>query len=229
MYRFLDFADSPVPHVFNHAAICGSVARSVFQVVETNEDYYRTERDICVKSYICTRQDRMPDMYIEAEELIIPKMPITSLPGQLGFNEDLIALRLLSHAVPIEHTQMVRRGTPNWGLAEDLTITRHKLLEHELDVVNAICYKYDAKYLTPLLGEMWPHVKVTSSQLAVPGAIYLTAKPEILGKLVDYGGLRFVDEGREARDVGMAVINDWACARLDFELERGQHVPIHAL
>ena len=210
MYRFLDFADSELPHVVVHQ-LSSSFGREVlwFNHADPGQTF-RVWRDIAVKSFVTTRQDRVPDMRVSAEELLIPRFRIVETGEGLSWHEDVQVLRLVSNAVPAEHT-VTADETPS--LVQCLATARLLLQEHNLDVDNLICHPRVEDRTLLALHEIGVHPRVIVSRLVPSNTIYLMAPPDHVGVFVDYDDRGFVEEG-EFEHIGVGIVNDYACSKV---------------
>lgn len=111
----------------------------------------RYERDIAVKSYIISKRGRVPDMFIEAEELMVPTFEIATNPtiklneirarrfyivdraqirakDSLQRQEDYEIFQVISNAVPSAHTLTVAGALS----PDNINVALALIEEHEL-------------------------------------------------------------------------------------------------
>lgn len=124
----------------------------------------RYERDIAVKSYVIPKRGRVPDMYIEAEELLVPTFEIATNPSiklneirarrfyivdraqirakdSLQRQEDTEVFKVISNAVPSVHTLTVTGALD----PSNINVALALIEEHELVGAKVVCHPYRYK------------------------------------------------------------------------------------
>lgn len=124
----------------------------------------RYERDVAVKSYVISKRGRVPEMYVEAEELLVPTFEIATNPSirlseirarryyivdraqvrakdAIQRQEDVEVFKVISNAVPVEHSLVVA------GVLEpsNINVALALIEEHELVGAKVICHPYRYK------------------------------------------------------------------------------------
>jgi len=122
------------------------------------------ERDIAVKSYVIPRRGKVPDMYIEAEELLVPTFEIATNPSiklneirarrfyivdraqirakdSIQRQEDTEAFKVISNAVPSVHTLTVTSALD----PSNINVALALIEEHELVGAKVVCHPYRYK------------------------------------------------------------------------------------
>lgn len=124
----------------------------------------RYERDIAIKSYVIPKRGRVPDMFVEAEELLVPTFELATNPtiklneirarryyivdraqvrakDSLQRQEDTEVFRVIANAVPTEHTLTVAGGLDPASINVALALIE----EHELVGAKVVCHPYRYK------------------------------------------------------------------------------------
>lgn len=124
----------------------------------------RYERDVAVVSWVIPRRGRVPDMYVEAEELLIPTFEIATNPSiklneirarrfyivdraqvrakdSLQRQEDTEIFKVISNAVPAVHTLTVTGALD----PSNINVALALIEEHELVGAKVVCHPYRYK------------------------------------------------------------------------------------
>ena len=124
----------------------------------------RYERDIAVKSYVIPRRGKVPDMYVEAEELLVPTFEIATNPSiklneirarrfyivdraqirakdSIQRQEDTEVFKVISNAVPSVHTLTVTSALD----PSNINVALALIEEHELVGAKVVCHPYRYK------------------------------------------------------------------------------------
>lgn len=124
----------------------------------------RYERDVAVKSYVIPRRGKVPDMYVEAEELLVPTFEIATNPSiklneirarrfyivdraqirakdSIQRQEDTEVFKVISNAVPSVHTLTVTSALD----PSNINVALALIEEHELVGAKVVCHPYRYK------------------------------------------------------------------------------------
>jgi len=139
-----------------------AIGRKLLMVDELpNGALPRYERDIATKSYVIPKRGKVPDMYIDAEELLIPTFEIATNPSirlqeirsrryyivdraqirakdSLQRQEDTEVFKVISRAVPRVHTLTVTGALD----PSNINVALALIEEHELVGAKVVCHPY---------------------------------------------------------------------------------------
>lgn len=142
-----------------------AIGRKLLMVDELpNGALPRYERDIAIKSYVIPKRGKVPDMYIDAEELLIPTFEISTNPSirlqeirsrryyivdraqirakdSLQRQEDTEVFKVISRAVPSVHTLTVTGALD----PSNINVALALIEEHELVGAKVVCHPYRYK------------------------------------------------------------------------------------
>jgi hypothetical protein len=219
----------------------------------------RYEVDVTAKSYVISKRGRVPDMFIEARELIVPTFEIATNPSirmqeirsrryyivdraqvrakdSLQRQEDTEVFMVLSAAVPAANSLTVAGALD----PANINVAMALIESHELVAAKIICHPFRYKDLrawgkeffdeatqrdvlmTGLFGHVWT-ADIHVSTMVPKNTIYILAPGEFVGAMPVRQDITVIpaDDPKQLRlgwviyeDLGMAVINDYATAKI---------------
>jgi hypothetical protein len=237
-----------------------AIGRKVLMVDELPQGALpRYERDIAAVSYVVPKRGSVPDVMIEAEELLVPTFEIACNPtvrlneirarryyivdraqvkakDAIQRQEDLEVFKAISVSVSTDNTVTVAGNlTPdnvNMALAliEQRELIGAKILVHPFRYKDIRAWGKDFfdeatqrdVIMSGLYGHVWT-ADIHVSTMVPKNSVYVLAPPEFVGAMPVRQDITVLpaDDPKTLRlgwvvyeEIGVAVINDYACAKI---------------